>query len=69
MGKKRTRKKVTSRGLRKNVATKLNLWSPLERALFKVEARNKGKRVCETVRNPDKNNTKERFIRVCTNGK
>lgn len=69
MGKKRLRKKVTSRGLRKNVATKFDLWSPLERALFKVEARKKGKRVCETIPNPDKNNTKERFIRVCTDGK
>ena len=69
LGKKRTRKKVTSQGLRRNVATKFDLWSPLERALFKVEARNKGKRVCETIRNPDKNQTNARFIRVCTNGK
>lgn len=71
MGKKRLRKKTTSKGLYKSVANKhkFDLWSPLERALFKVEARNKGKRVCETIPNPDKNNTKERFIRVCTNGK
>ena len=69
MGKKRLRKKVTSKGERKNVAKKLDLWSPLERALFKVEARRKGKRVCETIPNPDKSNTKERFIRVCTDGK
>jgi hypothetical protein len=69
LGRKRIRNKKTSQGLRKNVANKVNLWSPLDRALFKAEARRKGKRVCETIPNPDKNNTKERFIRVCTCGK
>lgn len=68
MGKKRLRKKQTSTGSRRNVATKFNLWSYLERELFKVKARNLGKRVCETIPNPDKTNTKERFIRVCTGG-
>lgn len=70
MGKKRLRKKMTSKGLRKNVANKnkFDVWSPLQRALFKAEARAKGKRVCETIPNPDKSNTKARFIRVCTNG-
>ena len=65
MGKKRLRKKMTSKGQRRNVATKFDLWSPIDRALFKIEALAKGKRVCETIPNPDKTNTKARFIRVC----
>lgn len=70
MGRKRLRKKMTSKGERKNVATKnkFDVWSPLQRALFKAEARAKGKRVCETIPNPDKSQTNARFIRVCTNG-
>jgi 5-formyltetrahydrofolate cyclo-ligase len=70
LGKKRLRKKTTSQGQRKNVANKhkFDLWGPLDRALFKAKARAKGKRVCETIPNPDKSNTKARFIRVCTNG-
>lgn len=67
MGKKRTRKKYVSSGSRSNVATKnkFDVWTVLDRALFKAEARAKGKRVCETIANPDKSNTKARFIRVC----
>lgn len=70
MGKKRLRKKTSSQGLRKNVATKhkFDLWSPIERELFKVKALAAGKRVCYTIPNPDRENTKARFIRVCTNG-
>ena len=70
MGKKRLRKKTTSQGQRKNVANKhkFDLWSPIERELFKVRALAKGKRVCETIPNPDRENTKARFIRVCFNG-
>lgn len=70
MGKKVKRKKYTSKGERRNVskANSFNLWSPLERAIFKVKALAAGKRVCETVPNPDKTNTKARFIRVCKNG-
>lgn len=72
MGKrKKIRSKRTSNGERKNIATKhkFDLYSPAERALFKLEAKSAGKRTCETIPNPDKSNTKERFIRVCTNGR
>lgn len=71
MGKRRVRKKYTSQGQRKNVANKHNfdLWGPIDRALFKLRAKKAGKRVCETIPNPDQNNTKERFIRVCTSGR
>lgn len=70
MGKKRLRKKSTSQGQRKNVANKhkFDLWTSIDRALFKAEALAKGKRVCYTVPNPDRENTKARFIRVCVNG-
>lgn len=70
MGRKRIRKKYTSSGSRQNVATKnkFDTWSVLDRALFKAKARAAGKRVCETIPNPDKTNTKARFIRVCVNG-
>jgi hypothetical protein len=70
LGKKKIRKKYSSSGSRKNVSNKhnFNMHSVLDRAIFKAEAKAKGKRVCETIPNPDKSNTKERFIRVCTNG-
>ena len=70
MGKKKLRKKYSSSGKCKNVSNKhkFDMYSVLDRAIFKAEAKAKGKRVCETIPNPDKNNTKERFIRVCTNG-
>lgn len=70
MGRKRIRKKYTSSGSRQNVATKnkFDTWSVLDRALFKAKARAAGKRVCETIPNPDKTNTKARFIRVCVDG-
>lgn len=71
MGKKRIRKKKTSSGVHSNVATKnkFDTWSIFDRELFKIRALAKGKRVCYTIPNPDKENTKARFIRVCTNGK
>ena len=67
MGKKVKRKKYVSKGQRSNVATanKFDVWGAIDRALFKVQARQAGKRTCETIPNPDKKNTKERFIRVC----
>lgn len=70
MGKKVKRKKYSSKGERPNVsnANSFNLWSLLDRALFKAKARAAGKRVCETIPNPDKSKTNARFIRVCKNG-
>lgn len=70
MGKKVKRKKYTSKGERRNVsnANTFDIWSPIERALFKAKARAAGKRVCETIPNPDKTKTNARFIRVCMNG-
>jgi hypothetical protein len=69
LGKKRTRPKKVSRGLRKNVARTTNHWSLAQRLIFKAEARAKGKRVCETIANPDKTDLSRLFIRVCTSGK
>lgn len=70
MGKKRLRKKTTSQGLRNNVANKnkFDLWGPIDRELFKVKAIAAGKKVCYSIPNPDRENTKARFIRVCHNG-
>ena len=70
MGKKRLRKKYTSAGVNSNVATKhkFDTYNILDRELFKIRALAKGKRVCFTIPNPDKENTKARFIRVCQNG-
>lgn len=71
MGKKRTRKKYVSAGAHSNVSAgnKFNLWSAVDRALFKVKARAAGKRICESIPNPDKSNTKARFIKVCHSGR
>lgn len=70
MGKKVKRKKYTSKGERRNVSAKhtFDLWSLVEREMFKAKALAAGKRVCFTIPNPDKTNTKARFIRVCRNG-
>lgn len=68
MGKKRLRKATRSKGERRNCAPISMNWSILEKELFKIEARNKKKRVCETIPNPDKSCTNMRFIRVCSNG-
>lgn len=65
MGKKRCRKKYTSKGSRNNVATMPSHWDAIDRALFKVRALAKKKRVCFTIPNPDKKCTNARFIRVC----
>lgn len=63
MGKKRCRKSYISKGQRRSVATKTPR-SAIDKALDKVIARRKGKKVFDTIPNPDKRNTKERFIRV-----
>lgn len=70
MGKKRLRKKYISKASRQNVANKhkIDTWDVLDRALFKARALAKGKRVVETIPNPDKENTKARFIKVRMNG-
>lgn len=71
MGKKRLRSKTVSKGQRPNVSkkTKFGGWSIAQKLIFKAEARAKGKRVCETVANPDKSDKSRLFIRVCTQGK
>ena len=69
MGKKVKRKKYISKGERRSVADTPDTWSPTQRELFKVKALAMGKRVCFTIPNPDKTNTKARFIRVCQNGR
>lgn len=70
MGKKRCRAKYRSKGERSNVASKhkFDVHSSIDRALFKVKARRAGKRVVETIANPNKEETNRRFIRVCING-
>ncbi len=70
MGKKRLRKKYTSKGSMKTVANKhsFDIWSPVDRALFKAKALAAGKRVVNTIPNPNKEDTRARFIKVSTNG-
>lgn len=68
MGRKRLRKAKRSKGERKSVAYTPDVWSPFDRAIFKAQALAAGKRVCTTIPNPDRQNTKARFIRVCING-
>lgn len=68
LGKRKTcRKTYMSKGQRPNVSSdnKFDLHGEIDRALFKVEARRKGKRVCYTVPNPNKQETNKKFIRVC----
>lgn len=70
MGKKRKRSKTVSKGERRNVSATntYDTWGIIDRAIFKAKALADGKRVCFTIPNPDKTNTKARFIRVCRNG-
>lgn len=71
MGKKvRCRKSYTSKGAGSNVSSKhkFDLFSPIDRELFKVNARNSGKRVYITIPNPNKLETNKRFVRVLING-
>lgn len=70
MGKKVKRKSQTSKGERRNVSATntYDTWGIIDRAIFKAKALAAGKRVCFTIPNPDKTNTKARFIRVCRNG-
>ena len=71
-GKKSSGKHYTSKGERENVSRWLKKACrrdyienrSLERAINQRNAFLKGKRVMLTIENPDKNNTKERFIRV-----
>lgn len=71
-GKKGSGKHYTSKGERNNVSRWLKKARrrdymencPIERANNQLIAFRKGKRVMVTIENPDKNNTKERFIRV-----
>lgn len=71
MGKKRKRSKTVSKGERRNVsaANSFDTWGVIDRAIFKAKALAAGKRVCFTIPNPDKTNTKARFIKVCQNGR
>ena len=69
MGKKKSRASQTSKGLGSNVgswvrkAMKRDV-SPIIKLGRKQEAFNKGKKVMVTIPNPDKQATRERFIRV-----
>lgn len=72
MGKKKSRSHQVSKGERKNVDPKLcaatrkmrDEANPFRRILDQQAAFAKGKNVVLTIPNPDKNNTKQRFIRV-----
>ena len=72
MGKKKSRAHQVSKGERKSVDPKLcaatrkmrDEQDPFRRIIDQQKAFNKGKNVVLTIPNPDKNNTKERFIRV-----
>lgn len=68
LAKVRTRKKYISKGQRKNVADKFDIHTAVDKAMFKLDALRKKKKVYNTIPNPDKANTKERFIRVLIGG-
>lgn len=69
MGKKRTRSKVISKGLRESVSSDLTKAirrdkPEVERTLNKLKHWGKGKRTVVTIANPNKNETNKRFIKV-----
>ena len=65
MGKKRSRATQTSKGERRNVASGLgDDRSELKKILDKMDAFRKGKNVMLTIPNPNKQATREPFIRV-----
>ena len=71
LGKKiRCRKAYKSKNERKNVSNSniFDTYDAFDRAIFKAQARQKGKRVCETIENPNKQERNKQYIRVCTNG-
>jgi len=65
MGKKRSRATQTSKGERRNVANGLgDDRSELKKMIDKMDAFRKGKNVMLTIPNPNKQATREPFIRV-----
>ena len=65
MGKKRSRASQTSKGERRNVANGLgDDRSEIKKILDKMDAFRKGKNVMLTIPNPNKQATREPFIRV-----
>lgn len=65
MGKKRSRASQTSKGERRSVANGLgDDRSELKKMIDKMDAFRKGKNVMLTIPNPNKQATKEPFIRV-----
>ena len=63
--KKKSGRQETSKGQRRNVVAGLgDDRTPLQKLLDKQEAWKQGKRVMLTVPNPNKNETKKRFVRV-----
>tara|TARA_E500000331_G_scaffold325840_1_gene343330 strand:- start:256 stop:504 length:249 start_codon:yes stop_codon:yes gene_type:complete len=65
MGKKRSRATQTSKGERRNVANGLgDDRSEMKKILDKMDAFRKGKNVMLTIPNPNKQATREPFIRV-----
>ena len=74
MAKKATGKTYTSKGQRPNVAkstkkaVRREYMASGQRMLNQLEAIKRGKRVVLTVPNPDKNDTKRRYIKQVVNG-
>ena len=65
MGKKRSRASQTSKGERRNVVNGLgDDRSEMKKILDKMDAFRKGKNVMLTIPNPNKQATREPFIRV-----
>jgi len=65
MGKKRSRATQTSKGERRNVANGLgDDRTELKKMIDKMDAFRKGKNVMLTIPNPNKQATREPFIRV-----
>ena len=70
MGKKKKRDKQTSKGERRNVSKQItksmrkDFIESGQRIVHQAEAFRKGKKVMVTIPNPNKHETKRRFIRV-----
>lgn len=63
MAKKRKRVKYVSKGERRNCADKVKP-SAADKLFNKLNARLRGKKVWDTIPNPNKQETNKRFIRV-----
>lgn len=66
---KNGRRGEVSNGERKSSQKTASGWSSGDRALFKMDALNKGKNVTFTIENPNKSETNKPFIKMKISGK